>query len=335
MDRERPTGRLRAFGQSSAGLFGLVLGGLFLTLLGGGCAEMVSEHALESDDLAEQLVSITLAVAGALGAAALAATAFASIAQVVSAGYRVLLSSAPAQRSSLPLAAVGMGAMAVSVALGGWRLSAGYRGGDPGWVMQGTVIAAFGTLVGLMVVAPYLALALRGSGGRSKRDRAKPDRSAQTDGQSAGSEYLFALFAVVGIIASYGVVEYVHIGRAQAGAGPLPAGDFIDGRLRHDGFQGYPSSAELTLPPGLDGPHSIVFIEVSPCAMKLFAGDDEVKVTRIPAKKDADGDTLEYARLSFDADEDDRYRLVLTPPGDDHCHYGVRLRRDPGQEQDR
>src|SRR5690606_30248401 len=205
--------------------------------------------------------------------------------------YRVLFGAAASGEmptAPLPMVGVGLFTVVLSAAIGGWRLHAGYAGGEPGFVMQGTVVAAVGVIVGSLLLVPYLVLALRPSA-RDQRRRTKRPGADEAD-EPVPAEFRFTLFAVLGIVASFGVVEVVHLARAQAGEAPLPMGEFVDGRLRQDGFQGYPEEAELALPGGLQGPHAIVFIEVEPCAMKLV--DDRgapVRTQRIAKEVDEDG----------------------------------------------
>lgn len=301
-------------------LFLLLFVGLFLMLVGASCAETGVEYMRTSDDVAEQVVTIPLAFAAAIVGAALATAAFSGVSIAVATGYRMLVGALPRAGGALGMVGVGAGTMLLSAALGGWRLHAGLSGGEPGWVMQGTVVAAVGVIAGFLLLVPYIVLAFRG-GAKSGRSHKKEE----DDDDAFPHEFTFTFFAVLGLVASYAVVEYVHIARAQAGEGPLPVGEFVDGWVRTDGFHGYPEEATLALPRKLEGKHAIIFIEVDPCQMKLVNGDgDAVRTKRIAAKKDDDGDTETYARLVFDADEDERYRLVLTTT-DQSCLYSVRL----------
>lgn len=315
---------------TGASLFGIVFLGLFLMVLGGSCAEITVAYALESEDLAEQLVSIPLAAAAALVAAFLAAAAFSIVATTIAAGYRVLVGAAPASgaRGAGTSLLAGLGTMLLAGALGGWRMSAGYAGGEPAWVMQGTVVAAVGVIVGFMVVVGHVPLWMRrGRSGVSPPSRRKKDASPAKDDASVPPELAFTFCAVLGLVASFGVVKYVHLARAQAGDGPLVLGEFSDGWVRSDGFQGYPKKASLELPERLDGSYAIVYIEVDPCTMQLVDDRDEpVKVKRVAKKTDEDGDTTAYARLVLEAKRKRRYRLLLTSK-DDSCIYSVRLIR--------
>jgi hypothetical protein len=321
----------------SGGMFLIIFVGLFLMLVSSTCAEVGVDYALHSEDLAEKAITIPLSAMAALVGAGLATGAFSFVSVLISGGYRMLLGGVGAgvsRREHLAGGAMGIGTMLVSAALGGWRMQAGYSGGEPGWVMQGTVVAAAGVIVGFMLALPSLALAIRSPSkpGTSSPKRADSEDESEDESKDESkdddafpSEVVFVFLAVVGIVMSYGVVEYVHIARAQAGEGPLPMAEFVDGWVRDDGFQGYPEEAELTLPAGLDGPHAIVFIEVNECTMKLTHGDDKaVKVKRVAKKTDEDGDTTAYARLVFKAKKRRRYRLQLTASGND-CMYSVRL----------
>lgn len=308
----------------SGGMFVLVFVGLFLMLVSGTCAETSAAYLLESDDMVERLVSVVLSLVAMLIGAALTTAVLSAVAQTVSIGYRALLDGQSDAANPWRSVAIGLGTLVISAGLGGWRLHAGYARGEPGWVMQGTLVGAVGVIVGLMLIVPHFALALR-SAAPSGKARTKPPASAD-DGWP--TEAVFVFLAVLGLVMSFGVVEYVHIARAQAGNGPLPLGELVDGWVRTDGFQGYPEQTELVLPEHLDGPHGIVFVEVSPCVMHLTRDDDaRVPVRRIDKKQDADGDTIEYARLVFDAQPEHRYTLRLTP-NDKSCLYSLRLIRE-------
>ncbi len=324
-NRHQNTSVVRKVSAAGGGgaLLGLILLGLFVTMVAGSCAESGVEAALKSNQWFEKVVIIPLAAVAALVGAALASAVFGLVARAIANGYRMLLtgrSEVGPQSGSLTMAGVGFGTVLLSAAVGGWRLHAGYTRGEPHWLMQGTIIAAVGVLVGVLLLAPYLVLAVRGARiSPARRDsRSNDKRDSSEDGFAA--EALFTFFAVLGLVASFMVVEYVHLSRAQAGVGPLPKGEFVSGWVRDDGFENYPAKTTLNLPAGLEGKHAIFFIEVSPCLMKLSDDRDQrVQVKRVASKQDSDGTTVEYARLVFDAKADRVYRLQLVATDKEPC----------------
>lgn len=329
------------------GLFGLIVAGLFLMIVAGSCAEVGVEYGLGADDLFERIAGPVLCLLCVIVGAGLAATPLSVVTTFVAAGYKAVISRerAGARQKAGLLALTGLGTLAGALGIGGWRLSAGYAAGEPGWVMQGTVIAAVGGVVGLLLLPAAAVLSVRGGeparrsgslGNGALRDGARGD-AARAGAKEGDAAWIFTFLAVLGIVFSIGVVEYVGLARQLAGRGPMPLGDYVD-------LGGRP--AELTMPPGLDGPHAIVVVG-SVCPYEIVDDDgDAVRVKHEPKEVDADGDTERLARLTFRADSRRRYRVRFgapeSPCEDDDvacrqrarearekCPYSVRLVREP------
>lgn len=149
--------------------------------------------------------------------------------------------------------------------------------------------------------------------------------------------------AVLGVVSSMAVVEYVSLARKVDGQGPLPMGDFVQLGGRY---------AELTLPPNLDGRYAIILVGSSCGHSIVDEQGTDVRVQHLPKKLDSDGDLERRERLVFTAEDTRRYRVRLGKPeeactcADDDsactsacalqklehqqkCPYAVRLAREP------
>src|SRR5690606_18642182 len=124
----------------------------------------------------------------------------------IAAGYRAVLATqgAAARPGGATFTLTGIGTLVAALGLGGWRLAAGYGAGEPGWVVQGTVVAAVGGLVGLVLLPAGIALALTRRRGRS---RSAAGADASDDASNRGNaEWTFTFVAVLGVVLCMGVV---------------------------------------------------------------------------------------------------------------------------------
>jgi hypothetical protein len=293
---------------------------------------VTAETALYEESILLTSLGVVLGLIIAVAGAGFSAFGFAEVIATISDGYRnTFLGHAGhfTLQQRLIYIAQGSAYMVIVGGLGIWRFKSGAQDGEPHFAFQGVILSTLGAFLGLTLVLPHIwgAFFRPPSGPHQHLIRGGSTPKKNTEDLTFSSPGQFAFFALTGLILSFGVIEYVQTKRAQSGLIPLTMGEFVEGRVNESGFEGYPSEADLQLPPELEGTFSLIYVEVNPCQMKLLDDNDEpVKVLPIPKNVDGAGDTLSYARWQFDAAPERQYRLKMMRPKKS-CRYSVRLVR--------
>ena len=316
--------------KNGADLFLSSFFGLLFLLLGISGAVVSAESVLQDESLVGVVIGIVLGLGIASAGAGFSAFGFVEVVGILGSGYRNVLfgrNDPFTLKQRLTYIGYGCAYLVILGGLGAWRFRSGTEAGEPHYAFQGIILSTLGGFVGLALSLPYLWPGFFGKPSGASLPVTWNDQGPRPSRNelvfSRPGQFIF--LALMGLILSIGVIEYVHIKRAQEGLIPLTMGQSIRGRLHTSGFEGYPSEAELHLPPGLEGTHSIIYVEVSPCPMELRDDKNTLnEVKRIPKKVDAQGDTISYARWQFEAVPERRYRLKMMRPFKS-CWYSVRL----------